>query len=161
MSIFSKDNTVTHMKTVRYRLILKTINKYCTNKYIEFVISKPTKTTVWEKGIDKYANAITNNVYTTHKQQWSRNRVLEEARTLTFLFKNVHQAICVGKKYKKSRQSRRWVVIQSILCEDVLCVKRTVVVWRSPLYRSNEQMLMLTKAEKNNEQTIIVVVIVV
>ena len=44
-------------------------------------------------------------------------------------------------KYKMVRQSS-WlaVVIQSFLCEDALRVKRTVVVWRSPLYRSNEEV---------------------
>ena len=47
------------------------------NKYIELVRSKPTTTNMWEKRINKCANAQTtmctqstgNNVYTVQKQQ--------------------------------------------------------------------------------------------
>ena len=42
------------------------INNRYTNKYIELVPSKPTTTSMREKVIDKYANAITDTVYAIH-----------------------------------------------------------------------------------------------
>ena len=61
-----------------------------------------------------------------------------------------------------AKQSRRQsVVLQSVLCEDALRAKRMVMVWRSPLYKYGEQVLLLTKrlkAEKNIDQVIAVYV---
>ena len=103
------------------------INNRYTNKYIELVPSKPTTTSMRVKGIDKYANANTSNVYTIHKQKCSRNRILKKAKPLNFHFKNLHQTdhLC---KYKRARQYRQPVVILLVLCEDGLRVKRIVAV---------------------------------
>ena len=45
-------NIVMILKTILYRLILSTVNKSYTNKYIRLTINKPTTTSVWEKEID-------------------------------------------------------------------------------------------------------------
>ena len=64
--------------------------------------------------------------------EFSRRREHERSTSKTFV-------IQIVLDYKRARQSRRdLVVIQSVLCEDALHVKRTVVVRRSPLYKSKE-----------------------
>ena len=51
--------------------------------------------------------------------------------------------------YKRARQSRqRVIVIQSVLCEDTLRVKKTVMVWRSLPYRSNAKALLRRISKK-------------
>ena len=52
--------------------------------------------------------------------------------------------------YKRARQSRQRTV--RIECEDVLRVTITVGVWRSPLYKSNEEVLLLTKQVVSREK---------
>ena len=77
-----------------------------TNKQIGHDPSKPTTTSMKEKGIVKYANVQTTI---------DRDRVLEKARTRNFCFKNVPQADCIGLQKCKINQSVR---IQSALCEE-------------------------------------------
>ena len=56
---------------------------------------------------------------------------------------NEHSTLFYYKKTKQIR--RRVVVIQSVLCEDMLRVKRAVLVWWSPLYRLNEQVVLVVR----------------
>ena len=57
------ENNSTTTTTQCHHLTFRTIDKNYTNNYtdkcIEFVPSKPTTTSMKEKGIDKYANAQT------------------------------------------------------------------------------------------------------
>ena len=43
--------------------------------------------------------------------------------------------------YKRQDKADDWVSeVQSVLCEDAMCLKRAIVVWRAPLQRSVEQL---------------------
>ena len=88
------------MKTVCHYLTLKTINKIYTNNYIdkynELVLQVNQQQQCVKEG-NRQANAITSNVNKIHKQQYSRYRGLDKARTSTFYFKNVSQTVCGGQ----------------------------------------------------------------
>ena len=66
-----------------------------------------------------------------YSQYINKNKIaIVFSRKRTYYFKNVYYTVvdCCVLVYKKARKSRRCVavVIQSVLCEDVLRVKRTV-----------------------------------
>ena len=105
-------------------LTLKTYTNYFTDKYNELVTQVNQQKQCVREG-DRQANATTSNVNKIHKQQCSRDIVLEKARTRTFYFNNVRQTICIGlyeyeDKTKQTTSSNNSVslVRRRIACEE-------------------------------------------
>ena len=88
-------------------------------------------------------NTARINVNRIHKQQyWNSDvyifRDLDNANPQSLQEHSSASLRCHIKA--KAKHTTAWVKIQSVLCEDAVCLRRVIMVWRSSLQRPVEQL---------------------